>query len=175
MHVPRREVGPRARPGVLVFDPHRAARGEGPRGVPAASGLDAGLLVGGHDVLAGIERDAVPASFVKVQDRTGFARELRVPREDPRPVPPGPQRVLAEPAPQRRAADLRYHPVGHDLPTQLCERPARQGHAAAGWQLTREGLDLDDDAGGKSGLGARRAALPRGPVIAQGRTACATC
>src|SRR5437870_167291 len=46
MHVPGGEVGPRATPGVLVFDVHGAPRGGRERGMNPEPSLDTGFLVG---------------------------------------------------------------------------------------------------------------------------------
>src|SRR5262249_57528632 len=75
--------------------------------------------------------------------------------EEPAPVAPRAERILAEPPPEGGAADLRDEALCHHLAAQLRQRPARQGKAPPCRQLTREGFDLDDDAGGQSGLGAR--------------------
>ena len=88
---------------------------------------------------------------------------------------PGSERILAEPPPEGGPADLRDEPLGHHFPPQLGQRPARQRNAPARRQLTREGFDLDDDAGGKSGLCARLEALPQGRAVARRRNGAAIC
>jgi hypothetical protein len=85
------------------------------------------------------------------------------------------QGILAEPPPQRRAADLGHEALGQHGPTEFTERPAGQGDAPVTGPFTRQGLDLDDDAGGESGLAARLEAAPQGRVSGGGQTACATC
>ena len=174
MHVPGRQVRPGPSPGILVFDVHGAARPGRPRGMPSSPGLDTRLLVGTDDILSRPQRLPRPAPLVEVQDAARLRGKIWIAGEEPTPVPPRAERILAEPPPQCRAADLRDQPVGDHLPPQLGERPAGQRDPTAGRQLTGEGFDLDDDAGGKSGLAARLGALPPGRVIARGRTACAT-
>lgn len=141
----------------------------------APSGLDTGFLVGAHHIFSRTQRRAPPAPFVEIQNAAGLEGKVRIAGEDPTPVAPGAKRVLTEPAPERGAADLRDQPVGDHVPLQLGERPAGQRHPTAGGQLTREGFDLDDNAGGESGLAARLAAARQGRVIARGRTVCAIC
>jgi hypothetical protein len=107
---------------------------------------------------------AAPASAVRRDQGSGpLWRRTRVAREDPATMAPGPERILAEPPPEGGPADLRDEPLGHHFSSQFGQRPARQRHTPAGRQLTGEGFDLDDDAGGKSGLGARRGAAPPAP------------
>ena len=65
--------------------------------------------------------------------------------------------------------------AAHRLLAQIAERPARQGQTMLRRQFTGERLDLDDDAGGESGLGARCVASPPIRVVVGCRTAYATC
>ncbi len=175
MHIPGGDIGPGASPSVLVFDPQRSTRRGRLRRVAPTPGLDARLFVGAEHVLPRPERDPLPAAFIEIQDPAGLERELRVAGEDPAAIAPWSQRILAEPAPQRGAADLRHDSLRHHLASKLRHRPARQRHLTPPRQLTGQSLDLDDDAGGKSGLVARLEAPPRGRVIERGRNACATC
>ena len=165
---------PRA-PLVFVFDVHRPPRRGGERGVNPEPSLDAGLLVGRQDILPRPERNPVPAPGVEFQDALGLGRKRRIAREDPTAMPPGAKGVLAEPAPQRGPADLGDQPLRDDGLPQITERPARQRHPPVRGQLTREGLDGDDDSGGKSGLAARLEAVPRGRAAGSARSVFSTC
>ncbi len=175
MHVPGGEVGPRATPGVLVFDVHGAPRGGRERGMNPEPSLDTGFLVGRQNVLPRAQRDAVPAPGVEIEDALGLGGKRRIPREDPTAMPPRAEGVLAEPAPQRGPADVGDQPLRNDRPLQVAQRPARQRQPALRRQLTREGLDGDDDPGGKSGPAARPEAAPRGPAAGTARIVSATC
>ena len=175
MDIPRREVGPRAASGVLMLDPHRAPGRGWLRWVPAPTRLDARLLVRAEDVLPGAQAPAQPAARIQIQDGPGLGGERGVPREDPAPIAPGANGILAQPPPNRRPTDLGHQALRQDRPAQRRPRPPGQRHAAAMRQLTRQRLHGDDDAGGKSGLGARRGAARRAPGGARGRSACATC
>src|ERR1019366_6505406 len=65
----------------------------------APSGLDAGLLVGAEHVITRPQCCATPAALVEIENTAGLAGEIRIAWEDPCAMPPGAQRVLAEPAP----------------------------------------------------------------------------
>jgi hypothetical protein len=175
VHIPDREVGPGATARVLMLDPHRTARRGGLRRVATHARLNARLLVRAEDVLSAAQGPALPAAGVQIQNQPRLGREGRVPREEPASIPPGPNSILTQPAPNRGAADLGHQTLGQNRPAQRGPRPTGQRHPAPAGQLTRQRLDGDDDAGGKSGLGARLGAARRAPGGATGRSACATC
>ena len=175
VHVPGGEIGPGAPALVFVLDIHRPARARRQSRMAPAADLDAGLLVGAQHVVAGPQGQPLPAVLVQIQDPARLGGERGIAGEDPAPVAPRAQRILAEPPPEGGAADLGDESLRHHLASQLSQRPARQGNAPPRRQLTREGFDLDDDAGGKSGLGARPGAAPPVPAGVRCRTACATC
>jgi hypothetical protein len=136
---------------------------------------DAGFLIGRPHVLPWAKRDTVPAPRIKFPEALGFYGDRRIAGENPTPVPPGAQGVLAEPAPQRGPTDLGDQALRHAGLLQLAQRPARQRQPALCGQLTREGLDGDDDSGGNSGPAARPEAIPRGPAAAAARSVFSTC
>jgi hypothetical protein len=57
-----------------------------------------GLLVGAEDVLVLAQRDAFEGAGVQVQDPLGFGTEVGIADEDPGPVLPGLEGILAQPA-----------------------------------------------------------------------------
>ena len=64
----------------------------------AHAGLDAGFLISAEHGLVLAERFAFPFALVEVQDAGGLEGEVRVAGEDPRPVLPGFQGIVGEPA-----------------------------------------------------------------------------
>jgi hypothetical protein len=48
----------------------------------------------------------LPTAMIKVDDATGLDGKSRIARKYPAPMPPWPQRILAEPSPKCRPADL---------------------------------------------------------------------
>ena len=72
--VPGGEVATRAPAFVLVLDALAALDGDGggQRRVLARSGLDRGLLIAAHDVVAEMQKLAFPATAVEVEDATGL-------------------------------------------------------------------------------------------------------
>ncbi len=91
--------------------PVLAGRGRQPRMPP---GQDLQLLgpVSADHVLAVAQLGTVPDPLVQVQDPVGLRCELRIPGEDPRPVPPRPDRVRIQPPPHRRPRHRLHQPLG---------------------------------------------------------------
>src|SRR6516165_9582997 len=116
----------------------------------ASPGLDAGFFIRTQHVITRSQGLILPTALIEAQDATGLDGESRVARENPVTMPPWSQCILAEPAPERRAADLRDHTVLHGLAAQLGERPVRQRQSTTHGQFTGQGLDLDHDTGGKA-------------------------
>src|SRR4030042_1642063 len=98
----------------------------------------------------------------------------REPGEDPGAMPPGVQGVLAEPPPDRGAADRSHQPGTDHLPLQLRQGEPGQGLPETVRQFTRERFNGDDDSGGKSVRGTRHAAVHRGPEDVARKSVCAT-
>ena len=67
------------------------------------------------------------------------------------------------------------NPAAEDFALELREAPSRQRSRALEWQLTREGLNRDDDAGGKSLPVGLSWVAPRVPPSVSQRSAYATC
>ena len=88
---------------------------------------------------------------------------------------PRAKRIGAEPTPQGRPADLRYQTLGDHFSPDLGKRKSRQQQVQTMWEFTGESLNLDDDAGGKSGRVARPEVPPGGQEAAQEQIACAIC
>jgi hypothetical protein len=83
--------------------------------------------------------------------------------------------IPAEPAPQCSAADLGHQTLSEDVLADLRDRKSRQGETEVMRKLAGEGLNLNDETGGKSGPSARPEAAPPGPGAGPDRTACAIC
>lgn len=175
MHVPGSEVGQRAGTRVLVLDIDRATRSGRQRAVFASPSLNAGLLVSAQNVIARPQCCTFPTALVKLEDTTSLAGKLRIAREYPATVMPGPQRVLAEPAPEGGATDLRDDAARHRLVAQFGDGPARQRQTSATRQLTGQRLDRHRDTGGKSEPVARHAAVRQDQEAAAYKSADATC
>ena len=107
----------------------------------AAPGLDRGLLVRADHELALAQRLALPCPGVQIQHPGRLDREVGIPREDPRPVLPGLEGVLGQPAPHRGRRDRLHHSAGDRLHGQFRGAPPRQRHPGLGRQLTGQRLD----------------------------------
>lgn len=151
MDIQRGQVGPDATTLVFVLDPrHRARLPRVQSGMLAAAGSDAGFFVGGEDKFIVLEGFAVPGSLIKVEQATSLAGEVGVARKDPTAVAPGANGVLGQPPSDGASRDADDQAGLTDLAPELARAPARQGDALGGWQLTGEGLDLNDQFWGES-------------------------
>ena len=112
MDIPRGEIGPGAAPRRTHARSASAGPGAGGRGrMPAPTRLDAGLLVGTHDVVPWAQGPSLPAPLAyRSRIRPGLGGERGIAREDPAAMAPGPQRILAQPPPKRGPADLATSP-----------------------------------------------------------------
>jgi len=119
MHVPGGEVGQRAGTSVFMLDIDRAMGGGRQRAVHAPPSLNAGLLVSTQNVIARPQCCSFPTAQVKVKDATSLAGKLWVAWEYPAAMMPRPQRVLAEPAPEGGATNLRDDAARHRLVAQF--------------------------------------------------------
>src|SRR5262249_51916638 len=100
---------------------------------------------------------------------------IGIAREDPTAMSPRTESIGAEPAPQSRPADLCYQALGDYFAPNLRKRKSRQWQLQAMGKFTSQSLNLDDDAGGKTGRVARPEAEPRGREVARGQIVCAIC
>jgi hypothetical protein len=158
-----------------MFDARRTVGRRRHRRLLPAAGLNTRLLICGDDVIVGSQWSALPDAFVKIEDGSGFVGKVRIAREDPASVFPGTKGIAAEPAPQSGAADLGDQPLGNHVLTDLLDRQTGQGKSEVVRELASECLNLNDEAGGKSGLYARLEAAPQGQAVGPERIACATC
>lgn len=175
LHIPRRKVSPRTESLVFVLDEDRSSAPRWLCGMAPVSGLDARFLVSADDTVIRVQRPAFPEPLVEIQHACGLDLELGIAGKDPTPVPPRLDRILRQPPPQGGLTDGGNEAAAENLALEFRDRVARQGQAMPVRQFTRQGLDGDDDAGGKSELAARREVAPEGPRDVAGRTSCATC
>jgi hypothetical protein len=174
MDIPGGQVGAGTAALILVFACVIPGCGR-ERGMRADACLDAGFLVGRQHKIAVAQRRGLPATLLEVKHPTGLGGELRIAREEPASVSPRAKRIAAEPAPQRGTTDFSHNALGQHLMLDVSQRPARQTQTAAEGQFARERLNLDDDAGEKSGPAPRRVALPQGRGSQVRRNAFAIC
>lgn len=127
-----------------MVDPHRAGLAGPERGMAATPGLDGGLLIGGDHIIVAPQWCPVPYPVVEVEHPLGFGGEVGIGDEDPRPVLPGFEAVLGQPAAHRRGRDGRADPLGDSVARQLRAAPPRHRQPGVGrWRASRR-LDLGD-------------------------------
>ena len=144
----------------------------------AATRLNAGLLVGREDAVGGVQRAAFPAALVEVEDATGLLLEVGDPAG--RSSCGAVQGRMASSVSQRQtvvspmeATISLARTASRSMSGML--RVATEAAPCSCGKLAGERLNGDDDAGGKSGQAARRAAAPRDRPGVPRRSACATC
>ena len=128
--------------------------------------MNAGFFVCGNDVVINPQRSALPNALVQIEEGTGFGGKVGITREDPTPMLPRPERIIAEPSPQSGPANLSNEALRNHMLADLRDREPGQGKAEAVRKLTGEGLNLNDEAGGKSVPCVRPEVAPPGRVVA---------
>ena len=88
---------------------------------------------------------------------------------------PGTKGIIAEPPPQCGTADLGDQTLRNHMLSDLLDRETGQRKSEVMGKLAGQGLNLNDESGGKSGLYARLEAAPQGQAVGPERIACATC
>lgn len=175
MDIPSCQIGPGALAEILVLDSPGAMRSQRQTPMLSVSGLDAGLFIRREDEFIPSQWGALPSALIQVEDDTRLDSKLRIAGENPTPMSPRTEGIPAEPAPQRSAADLGDQTLSEDVLADLRDGKSREGETEAMRKLAGEGLNLDDETGGKSGPYARPEAVPPGPRAGPDRTACAIC
>ena len=175
MDIPGCQIGPGPHAEVLMFDMHRAIGSRRQRWLFSAAGLNTGLFVCADDVVIGTQWSALPDALVKIENRSGFAGEVRISGKDPASMFPGAKGIAAEPAPQSSAADLSDQALRNNVLADFLDREPGQWEPEGIRKLAGECLYLNDETGGKSGLYARLEAAPQGQAIGQVRIAYAPC
>ena len=128
-----------------MLDPHRPAGLANPSGMLTGSCLDTGLLVSRDHELIVLQRPAIPAALVEVQNAASFKRKVRVAREDPSSMLPRTDCVLVQPSPNGAIADGGHNSRLADFGFQLTHAPTRQRNITGGRQFTGKGLNLNDE------------------------------
>jgi hypothetical protein len=175
MDVPSRQVSPSAFTKILVLDSEGAVGSGRQTRLFPASGLNARLFIGREHEVVRAQWNPFPNALVQIEDGAGFGSKVGIAREDPASMLPRAEGIAAEPSPQGGTADLRDQTLSHHLLTDLLDREAGQGKSEAVRKFTGKRLNLNDEAGGKSGLYARLEAVPPGQAVERDKIACATC
>lgn len=149
VNIERGKVSPRAASFVFMLHLHGGVRLGRVGDMAAAPGLDTGFLIRRQNELVLLEGMSVPYPFIQIQDSTRFGGKLGVTREDPRPILPGSNGILMEPAPQRRIAEIGHKTVLPNLSVEVGNTPPREGHSMRRWQFTSQRLDLNDQLWGE--------------------------
>src|SRR6516225_326718 len=174
MDVPSSKVSPGALTKILVLDSNRTVGSQRQGWLFAAAGLNAGLFIRRDDEVVSSQGISVPNALVKVEDDTGLSSKVWIAGENPTAVLPRAKRVAGEPPPQRSTTDRCHETLSNHLLPDLSYREARQGKRKAMRKLASHRLNLNDEAGGKSGLSARPEAVPQGREVEKAKTSCAT-
>ena len=134
-----------------MFDAHRTTRTGCQRRMLPAPRLETRLLIGRDDVFIASQCGPFPSSAIQIQDTAGFLGELGIAGKDPAAMPPGLQRIGAQPAPQGDAADLCHDAAGEYLTMQFGDGEARQWHIGVTGNSHAKRLTSTTTLGGKAG------------------------
>jgi len=174
VNIPGSDIGQSAFSFVFMFDTGHTSNGGGGGGYQPTPGLDAGFFIGGNHEVAIAQDLAIPCPVVQIQNAPCFLLEMGATGPDPTPIAPGADRIGAEPAPHRCAADGGDNATLYGLLRNVIPAQSRERHPQIFRQLAGQGLDFDYDLRGKKG-GVSRAltALASRPGAGR-RSACAT-
>ena len=173
--IPSCQIDPSALPKVLVFNSRGAVRRGRQSRLFTAAGLNARLFVGRHHKVVSAQSCAFPDAMVQIKNRTSLSDKIGITRKDPASMLPRAKSVAAEPAPQCRSTDLCGETLSNHVLADFLNGKAGQGKSEAVREFTGQGLNLDDEIGGKSGPYARREAAPQGQACGREKIASATC
>ena len=175
MNVPSSQIGPGTSAKVFMLDSGGAVRSGWQCRLFSAPGLNTRLLVSRDHEVISAQCSALPHALIEVKDGTGFGSKVGVTREDPASMLPWTESVGAEPAPQGRAADFRDEALRNHVLPDLIDGKPRERKSEAVRKFAGQRLNLNDEAGGKSGLYARPEAELPDQGVEKVQTACATC
>ena len=170
VHVPRSEVGQRPAARVLELEQPRAPGARRDGLMLTSERLQLGLLVSADHVLVRAQPFALEGAGVEVQHPAGFGGEVGVAREDPRTGLPRLDRVLGQPAPDRRGRRLGDTALDHQT-VQLNPRESGERQLVGARQLARDRLDLGDLLRGENDAVDPTAHSPQARPAARRRTA----
>lgn len=114
MDVPGGEVGEGAAADVLELAKRRASGAGGDSRVAAAERLQLGLLVGRDHELAGVKQLPLEEPRVEVEHSPRLLAEVGVTAKDPAAHLPGLDRILCQPAPDRRGRGFGNAALDHE-------------------------------------------------------------
>jgi hypothetical protein len=114
----------------------------------AAPGLNTGLFIRQHHEVISAQWGLLPHALIQVKDTTGLGS---IARENPAAMLPGAQGIVAKPAPQGCAADLRDEPLSNNVPADSAIESLDKGSPRRSmWKLTGGRLNLNYEAEGKA-------------------------
>lgn len=149
-NVPGRQICPSALALVFMLDSHRHPRARRQCGMNPPAGLNAGLLVrGDYEIVVG-KRSSFPGTLVQIQDAPGFFLKLGVSRENPTAMTPRADSIFVKPSPQRRLANGSDEAPPDGLSLELWDAVTGERKPGLTGKLASQGLNRDDDSGGKS-------------------------
>lgn len=114
--------------------------------------LDTGLFICTQYKFVIFKLRVVPNLLVEVKDLTRFDGELRIPRENPGTMLPGPDGIFIEPSPYGATADCCYKTGLTCVSGNIRRAPAGQGNLMNGRKFTGNRFNLNDEIwGGRTG------------------------
>ncbi len=134
---------------IFVLDAPAAPGGRSDCGRRAMPHLNARLLVGAKHKVGLAQGLAVMEAMIQIQNLTGLIFKLRVPRPNTTSVGPGPNGILAQPAPDGCPTDKGDDAAGNGLMSDFISGQTRKGQAQISGKLTGVRLYFYHDFRGK--------------------------
>ncbi len=148
-HIPGCQVAQRPLSRVFKFHPLPLSCSWTKTHMSSVSRLNAGLFISGDHKVVRPQRKSIPDSLIEVQDPAGLVLKLGIPGEDPAPVLPWLDGILAQPSPDCRSAHVSHNAPLNSFSCNFTGAPSRQRNPALTGQFTCQSLYLDD---GRPGL-----------------------
>src|ERR1035438_183004 len=126
-------------------------------------------------VVISAQRLPLPLSLIESQHALRLGLKVRVTRENPTAVLPGPDGIFLQPAPEGSTADAGHQTATDNVPDQIPPAVAGEWQAVLMGQFAGQSFDLPDQFRGEKQADARDGeGFPNHPSVPR-RSACATC
>lgn len=161
-YIPRRHVSQRPHSFIFKFNTTVASRHWSGCAFQSMASLNARFFIGRDNKIVVAQGSAVPDPLVQIKDPRGFLFESRVPGPNPATVTPGPDCVLAQPAPDRFSTNGSNDSLLFRMPRDFIMRKLGKRESEVLGQLAGECLNGNHDFRGEKRRVSRAVAFPAG-------------
>jgi len=149
MDIPCGDICQRPQSFIFKLNSHCVAGLCGYGCVNATAGLDTRFLICADDIFVISKLLTIPYTMIQVQDNARLPLEIGITRENPAPVLPWLDCILAEPAPNCCPTNRGRNTSLRDQFRKFLGGESRQRLVEFRWQLTSQSLDLNHHLRGK--------------------------